>query len=278
MSNDVNTMTQAVGDGGMTPEQIAEHEQNMANVADAEANKGTPDADLILGKFKSQDDLAAAYKNLESEMGKLRNAPQTNDTDNTDTSNTDTNTNTETDNTDNPLDIKKAEEAPVTLDQVKLSEEYYANGKAFTEETIANFEKQGISKDMLDTYAKGLEAQIQLNTNAVYESVGGQENFNVLKDWASTNLSDSELNVYSEALASNDVSKVNMILSGIKARYEAVNGTGFKQTNASSASGSQAPESFKSAYEMTQAMADPRYTKDPAYRMEVEQKVMNSKF
>lgn len=279
-----NSIMQPTGGAGMTPEQIAEHEKNMINISSAEGNKGTPEGDMILGKFKSQEDLATAYKNLESELGKLRSNPSTNSTEGNDSGDT----NAEADNTDTSLDIKKADATTETKDDVsidKLSDEAkniaadeFRQSGSFSEDTIEKFSKAGISKDELDIYGLGLKAKMDADTNNVLDYVGGKEVFNQLKNWAASNLSDAELSAYGDAYASGNMDRVKVLLSGMKSQYEAANGTSFKPTDASSASGNAAPESFKSTYEMTQAIASPQYANDPAYRQAVEQKIRNSRF
>lgn len=273
--SDTNTSVVDVtaGANDKTEAELSEHEQKMVKLID-ENNGENVVADKILGKFNSQEDLEAAYKNLESEMGKLRNQDSpTNTTDNADT-NTDNNNNDDT-KTDNDISIKK-EDVSSKVDMEAVSKEFQEKG-VLSEDTLKNLESIGLDQKVMDIFFKGLEAQETLSTNEVYDYVGGKESFDTLSAWVSANLTAAEIDAYTTAQESGNMDMVKMHLNGFRDKFEAVNGTGFKQTDASSSNGGESIDVFNSASEVVSAISDPRYSRDPAYRNSVEQKIGRSK-
>jgi hypothetical protein len=70
-----------------------------------------------------------------------------------------------------------------------------------------------------------------------------------------------------------DMNTIKMAVQGLQARYAQTNGT--QQTGRLIQGDTNGPSggAFRSVAEIVQAMKDPRYAKDPAYRRDVEQRV-----
>ena len=104
--------------------------------------------------------------------------------------------------------------------------------------------------------------------------VGGEEAYNEMASWASKNMSDGEKKAYNAAVNSADMDTVKLAVDGLRAKYQAANGTepSLMQGKATPV----AEQGFESWAEVTAAMADPRYSKDPAYQEAVKQKLANS--
>ena len=66
-----------------------------------------------------------------------------------------------------------------------------------------------------------------------------------------------------------------LILKDIKARY--AQSTGSEPTLVEGKASPSGEQGFASWAQVTQAMSDPRYAKDPAYQAEVKNKLANSK-
>ena len=66
-----------------------------------------------------------------------------------------------------------------------------------------------------------------------------------------------------------------MSVHGLKARYQAVNGSDPKLISGDTAS-ANAGGRFESVAQLTEAMRDPRYAKDSAFRNSVQNKLSNS--
>jgi hypothetical protein len=160
------------------------------------------------------------------------------------------------------------------LDFDSFSRSYAENG-GLTEDNYAELEAAGFPRDMVEQYIEGQEA-IGSNLRAdILTSVGGEESFKEMSTWASQNLDAKSLDAYNRAVDSRDPDMMRMAVEGLQARYQRDNGSeptlvgGNRQTNAG--------DVFRSTQELTAAMKDPRYSKDPAYRADVEQKLGRSK-
>ena len=104
--------------------------------------------------------------------------------------------------------------------------------------------------------------------------VGGEEAYSEMASWASKNMSDGEKKAYNAAVNSADMDTVKLAVDGLRAKYQAANGTepNLVQGKATPV----AEQGYASWAEVTQAMADPRYSKDPAYQAAVKAKIANS--
>jgi len=146
-----------------------------------------------------------------------------------------------------------------------FSKEYEENGQ-LGDASYDKLEKMGISRDMVDLYISGLQSAQDQESKAVYDIVGGQEQFEKMAAWVGTNLAEGEVNTLNEMLVQGGES-AKMAAQLIKTRYDQVNGreASLIQGNVSSTSQS----TFQSYHELMQAMGDPRYQTDPVYQRQV---------
>ena len=102
----------------------------------------TPEAEKILGKFDTQEDLEKAYKELESKIGSPKEETKEEPT----------------------LDIPEGNAEEVVeaagLDMESLQQEFSDKGE-LTAESLAKLEKVGINKDIVDSYIQGQQAVAQ---------------------------------------------------------------------------------------------------------------------
>lgn len=218
----------------------------------------TPPA-LILGKFKTQADLEAAYKALETKLGAPKVEPKL-------------------DAEGKPI-VETPPPPPETPALATLSdkatEELSATGKV-SDETYAGFEKAGISRAQLDAYVEGQKAVSMIRVQTVQAEVGGADAYTAMVQWAATGLSPAEQVAFDQAVLGADDGIRMMAVRGLQARYVAENGKGGNLVKPRASSESIQGELFRSRAEMTTAMKDPRYTKDAAYRADVERRVLNT--
>ena len=87
----------------------------------------------------------------------------------------------------------------------------------------------------------------------------------------------SEIDAYNFSVSSTNTDAAKLAMSGLKARYEAANG---REPNLvkGQTGGTASNDSFGSNREITQAMKDPRYKTDSAYRAQVVSKLGRSSF
>ena len=89
--------------------------------------------------------------------------------------------------------------------------------------------------------------------------------------WAKDNLSKDEITAYNNVMNTRVVADCQLLVKGLKARMDAS-----AEPNLIRGKQSSSQEQFDSIAQITAAMKDPRYEKDPAYRKEVEQKIGRS--
>jgi hypothetical protein len=201
------------------------------------------------GKFKSVEDLEKAYVELQAKLG----------------------------STDKKDPAPKAEEAPKGLTTESFNSyvaEFMEKGQ-LSEDSYKSLEKMGVSKDLVDSYIEGRRSAAAAAENAVYGEVGGREQYQAMVSWAATALSGEEIEAYNEVINAGDPKKTLFAVRSLSAR--------FKESNSSAPSRTvegrrtAATDSFQSRAEMIAAMSDPRYSKDPAYRNSVVERLKNSK-
>ena len=109
--------------------------------------------------------------------------------------------------------------------------------------------------------------------SAVYDAVGGQDQYANLIGWAQQNFSEAEIEAYDQVIETGNISQINLALQALYYRYtDAVGVDGDLLQGKPAASESN----FRSQAELIQAMNDPRYDKDPAYRQDVLDKLDRS--
>jgi hypothetical protein len=109
----------------------------------------------------------------------------------------------------------------------------------------------------------------------MFDSVGGEEAYGSMMEWASTNLTSNETQAYNDTMNSGNSDQIQMTVHGLKARYTAANGSDPKLISGDTTS-ANAGGRFDSVAQLTEAMRDPRYAKDSAFRQSVQNKLSNS--
>lgn len=204
------------------------------------------------GKQVNQEALAKSYTELESKQGKPKK---------------------DTSEIPNPDDAERAV-TDAGLDFNALTDEYAKNGE-LSAESYEALEKAGIEKDVVDDYIAGQEARASLAVKELQDTIGGPSKYSEMISWAADSLSESEIDAFNANVNSGNMDQAKLAVQGLFAKYEKASGTDPKLTfgdNQATKSG----ESFASWAEVTAAMKDERYSKDPAYRTKVEQKIARS--
>jgi hypothetical protein len=139
----------------------------------------------------------------------------------------------------------------------------------------------GFSKDMVDAYLSGLQYKAAQDTAlsvkevaSIKESLGGEAEYNKMIEWAGANLSPEEVEGFNQIINSQPMSAVKMAVTGLHARYTAVEGREPKLIGGRASKGSS--DKFESTAQLVEAMSDPRYSKDPAYQRKIQEKLGRS--
>ncbi|NVH64717.1 hypothetical protein HQ621_27790, partial [Pseudomonas simiae] len=171
------------------------------------------------------------------------------------------------------LDIAEKAVASAGLNMENLSNEYAEKGELDAKSYEA-LEKAGIPKDYVDQFIEGQKAIGEKQTNTVKALVGGNEAYSEMADWAADNLTDAEKTAYNTAVNSKDLETAKLAVVGLKAKFEKANGSEPTLLEGQTAPSGEA--GYKSWAEVTRAMSDDRYQKDPAYQAAVKEKLSKS--
>jgi hypothetical protein len=161
------------------------------------------------------------------------------------------------------------------------SEEYYANEGQLSEETMEKFGEMS-SKDLVEAYMAIQENSdpdanypdiSDSDLNTVYNSVGGEDQYNELTSWAADNMNDSALEAFNSIINQGNPTAIQIAVAGMKAEYDNAEGYEGRMLQGKAA---RTADAFRSQAEVVQAMADPRYDRDPAYRQDLYDKLERS--
>lgn len=163
------------------------------------------------------------------------------------------------------------------VDFKALEDEYTKNGQLSSAslEALAN---AGYPKEVVDAYISGVEATQEKFYNAVVGFAGSEDEYRQVAQFVSSQ-GDKAVQDFNDTINTGNLGVINMVIQGVKANMKAVNGT-TNQTILGQSTGGTADNTnaYLSKQQMLDAMNDPRYDKDPIYRKQVEQKIINSNF
>ena len=242
--------------------ELSSDEQNSLEVAE---RLGQQESELYAGKFENAEELENAYLELQRKMGSG-----------------DTDEDTEEaylDEDDEYYD--EATSAGIELIQ-EASDEYYANEGQLSAETMEQF-KEMSSNDLVNAYIAiqennpnqgGYSSDLtDAEMNSVYNSAGGEAEYNRLTEWAADNLSDRKLDAFNSMIDQGNATAIQIAVSGLRSEYEAQEGYEGRMLTGKAA---RAVDGFRSQAEVVRAMSDPRYDTDPAYRQDLYDKLERS--
>lgn len=200
--------------------------------------------------------LAKSYTELESKLGKPEDKPA--------------------DKKDEPP--ADNQQTPPTQQSAisKAADEYAKDGK-LTDETFAELEKAGITRQYAEAYIEGLQARAELAATKLYSEAGGQESYTAMLQWAQSSLTPEQIDAFNTTITGGNLNTAVGAVRNLKMAYEAANGRmPSTRVEANSNNKGPAPEHFRSEAEVVKAMSDPRYKQDAAYRADVARKVEGS--
>lgn len=175
-----------------------------------------------------------------------------------------------------PKDLKVPEKPPVTEVPEekfqKYSQEIVSQGK-LSDASYEELAKQGIPRNIVDAYVAGQMAVAQQSAQEVFNSVGGADSYKAMVEWAASSLSADEVNAYNAAVESADKKQIMFAVKGLQARFAAQS-----EPRLVTGDGGKVVRGFRSSAEVIEAMKDPKYKSDPAYRADVERRMSQSNF
>jgi hypothetical protein len=219
---------------------------------------------MLAGKFKDAEALEQAYIELQKKLG-TNDAGETNEV---------------REQEDSAEEEVKEEEANPNFELLnKASEEFYSNDGQVSAETLEELGKLD-SNELISAYIQMQGQQQQSNdltdaqANQVKEFAGGDEAYGQLTQWAANSLDESFITAYDNIVETGDLRMIQLAVAGLKAEYEKQNG--FEGQMLTGKAAQPNVDVFRSQQEVVQAMSDPRYDRDPAYRQDVFAKLERS--
>lgn len=250
------------GEQPESPEQQAEL-LRVAEGGDPSSATGAANAqrpDWLPEKFKSAEDMAQAYSELEKRLGGQEE-------------------NEEVPEEQFDTELPQDEVADYLAEQKNLdfdafANEYYENG-GLSDNAYNALEEAGIPRSVVDQYIEGQTAIMDDMRQEAFSVIGGEAEYNQMISWAANNLSEREQAAFNANLNTTNFDQAMFAIQGLAARYRSEAGKlssnmVYGQTNTPSAG------SYQSIAEMTREMNDPRYSSDPAFRQMVASKLKNS--
>ncbi len=210
-------------------------------------------------KFKTPEDLANAYNNLEGKLG--------------------SNEETQQQQEDlPPTEVQEStDEDSQTSAIIAASDEFSEQGQ-LSEDTYKTLEDSGLSRNLVDSYIEGQQALQASGEAELLSEIGGREAYEQISEWASEALSENQLDAYNKALETGTDEQASLALDWIKTKYEEANGvspSSFVQggTKGSGESAFESRAQVLAAMSEKDARGKKRYEVDPAYRKEIERRL-----
>lgn len=231
-------------------------EERESGMPEGYNEDGTEKEELIGGKFKTQEDLLNAYQELEKKMSAPKQEQQTEQT---------------------QSEAPKEDTATKEVGGVNVTqyEQEFAENGSLSEQSYADLEKQGFSKAQVDAYINGQQYYGESVKNAVYESVGGQENYVEVINWASNNMPPEIIKEYNDAVDSLDQAKMLRTLEYMKFKMGDSQPSAPRRLEGDAPAGGIQP--YTSKVEWQNAQSNRLYGKDAKYTNMVDQRYLASR-
>ena len=250
-----------------TPPMSAEDLQTLAK-------NETDENGLILGKFKSVEDLAASYKELEGKLGQVSEEDQA-----TEETEEQTQEEGEFDAEEYYGDGLASVLEEVGIDAQDITQRFTDTGE-ISEDDYSKLGEAGFSKQVVDTYLDGLrgvgegdEIPTQQIQN-IKDSVGGDQAYEQMADWCQQNLSEQEIKAFDKITETADAPVIQLAVEGLYTRYQ--NAMGVEPDLVTGRPAASGPNPYRSTAEVVAAMSDKRYGKDVSYTEDVQNRLAGS--
>ena len=247
-------------------EVLTEDEQNSLEVGEELVEQ---QEQLLAGKYKNAEDLESAYLELQKKLG----------------SNDDEEGEDYEGEEEGEGDYEEVPDASPAISLIEeASAEYYANDGELSPDTISKFSSMS-SQDLVNAYIEiqrnnpqAQQNQVadisEASVNEIQNAAGGEQAYEQLTNWAAQNLPDQEIDAFDNLIDSGNVAAIKMGLTALQSKYNEANGYEGRMLQGKKPSTSG--QVFRSQAELIQAMSDPRYESDPAYRNDLLEKLDNS--
>ena len=216
---------------------------------------------LLAGKYKDASELEKAYNELERKLGE-KSEPVSEEEE----SEIETKEEVSDDYEPNLLDALWEEG---TTDS--LTEETFEELKNMDPVEVAKMAMQ--QRDRMQRAPKSRDFT-DADVDQIQGLVGGEENYNQMLGWAQGNLPSQEIELFDAVMDQGNTLAAYFAVQSMALRYQ--DGVGRDGQMVTGKAPRSDGDVFKSQQEMVEAMSDPRYNDDPAYRDSIMEKLQRS--
>lgn len=196
-------------------------------------------------KFKTPEDLAKSYLELEKAFHARSKAPEA---------------------------PAPASPSPDKLTLADAAKEVSEKG-AVSEETYTKLAAAGHDRATVDAFVAGQKALAAQIRSEIASVAGGEQQLEAVLEWAGKNLPPAMVEAYDAATKTGNVELVKLSLQGVVAAYRQANPAEPQLITGHPAPASGDITPFASNEEMVEAIRNPQYARDPAYRAKVAQRL-----
>ena len=230
---------------------------------------------LLAGKYKDAEALEKAYINLQKKLGEdgKEEKPEAE-------------VESESEEVLQEEPEESTQESSPAVELITSASEEYEKSGSLTPETLEKFNSMS-SQDLVQAYMN-LQASNQTESgqqeagdisaaavNEVKNFAGGEQNYQNIVNWASQNLDQDSIDAFDNIIGTGNVQAIKLAVNGLKSQYETANGYEGRMLTGK-APAPTAKDTFRSQAELVEAMSNPKYDRDPAYRQDVIEKLERS--
>lgn len=159
------------------------------------------------------------------------------------------------------------------FDLKALAKEFTDNGGKLTDATVVKLGEKGVPKEAVDAYVAGVQARATEIVNEITQAVGGADKLKSVYQWAEANLAKEDIEAYNEIMDAGNIRTSKFAFAGLLAQFDAANGQDPALITSETTPIRSGAAPFANAAQVTQAMRDPRYATDEAYRQEIAKRL-----
>lgn len=281
-----------------TPQQegLTAEEQDSLQVGEEMAEQ---QGELLAGKYKNAEDLEKAYVELQKKLGENDDVSQEGQetqeveakeeseeeskpefSDETERYSEDGSVNYEAVSQDYGETISNLFKEK-GVDPYPICETFWKNGGSIPQEMHDQLTGAGLSKVVVDAYLQGRAREFGMNADidqadidSIKNSVGGEQQYKSLMDWAGKNLSQDAIDSFDDLINTGNKGSIQLAVNGLVAQYQ--NDNGYEGRMLQGKASKTNTDVYQSQAQLVAAMSDPRYDNDPAYRQDVIAKLDRS--
>lgn len=205
---------------------------------------------MLAGKFEDAEALEKAYLELQSKLGEKQPEPEE--------------------------EVAKEETTDNSIFDTMRTE---MESGELSKETWEKIEELS-PRELVEAYMNwdGQEPEVkdltESEVESIKKSVGGEQAYTDLMEWSNKNLPEQYVEAFDNLVSSGNVAAIELAVSGLVANYQ--NSNGYEGRMVTGRDAVSTADVFRSQAEVVQAMNDPRYDRDPAYRQDVFSKLERS--